>query len=161
MNLLDRLKAGRQALRPVKINGVALALRVLTEGDYQLAGLAANSMLLAEGVELGIATADVFEAEKTLQLIALMLVDPATREPVFTSVDQAREVLLRQDKEYLSGEYLEHEKTFSPNGGNMSEAEFAALVDEVKKNPVTTTLNGLSGDQLRRLITSLASTPSI
>lgn len=160
MDLLARLKAGRDALASVEINGVALGLRVLTEQDYQTAALAADALLREHDTELSLATSEAFEAEKSVQLIALMVIDPQTKLPVFANADAARAMLTRSDKEIISEAYLEHEKQFSPSGRNLDEEEFAALLAEVKKNPVTPRLNALSGAGLRRLITILASLPS-
>ena len=160
MDIIARLKAGRDALGPVELNGVALGLRVLTEQDYQDAELAADALLIKHGTELGMATSGTFENEKSIQLLAVALIDPETKKPVFTNADQARVTLTRQDKDLLAEKYLEHERTFSPSGRNLTEEEFTALLEDVKKNPWTPRLNDLSGAGLKRLITSLASPPS-
>jgi hypothetical protein len=159
MELLARLKAGRDALGSVTVNGVDLGLRILTEQDYQDAALAADALLARHDAELTVATADTFEAEKSLVLVSRMLVDPVTRKPVFATADQARAMFMRADKQLIMEKYLEHERKFSPSAANMNEAEFAALLEEVKKNPGTPQLNDLSGDLLKRLISSLASPP--
>jgi hypothetical protein len=159
-DILTRLKAGRDVLGSVSVNGVDLGLRLLTDQDYQLAGLAADSLLAKADVELTLSNSDVFEAEKSLQLIALAVVDPVTKTPVFADPTQARETLIRADKTLIIEKYLEHERKFSPSGLNLTEAEFAEVLEEVKKNPLTPRLNDLSGDSLRRLIATLVSQPS-
>lgn len=156
MDLLERLKAGRDALATVKVNDVEIGLRVLTEQDYQIAHMAADAMLLSHGTEFSLSTSDAFETEKTIQLIALAAVDPITRKQVFPGADAARSILMREDKDIIAEKYLEHERTFSPSGRTLTEAEMEQLVEEVKKNPVTLRLRDLSGDSLRKLITSLA-----
>lgn len=160
MDLLEKLKAGRDALATVTVNGVEIGLRILTEQDYQTAALAADALLRQHDTELSLATSEAFEAEKSIQLIALMVTDPKTRKPVFADADAARATLTRSDKEIISEAYLEHERMFSPSGRTLTDEEFGALIEEVKKNPATPRLNALSGDMLRRLITSLASQPS-
>jgi len=160
MDLLTKLKAGRDILGSVEVNGVTLGIRILTEEDYQVAGLAADALLLKHNTELNMGTSEVFEQEKSIQLLTAALVDPETKKPVFASASQARETLTRDDKEYLSEKYLEHERTFSPSGRNLTEEEFVELLEEVKKNPSTPRLNALSGEWLRRLITSLVSQPT-
>lgn len=160
MDLLEKLKAGRDAISTVRVNGVEIGLRILTEQDYQTAGLAADALLRTNGTELSMATADLFEAEKSIQLIALMVVDPATKKPVFVNADEARKVFTREDKEVISEAYIDHERSFSPSGRTMTDADFEALLEEVKKNPATPRLNDLSGAGLKRLITSLAVPPS-
>jgi hypothetical protein len=157
MDLLTRLKAGRDAIDTVEVNGVQLGLRVLVEQDYTDAALAADALLLTHDTELSLATSDTFEAEKTVQLIARMVVDPATKARVFPNADVARETLMRHDKDKIVEKYLDHERRFSPSFRTVSEEEFSALLEEVKKNPETPRLKDLSGDLLRRLTTSLAS----
>jgi hypothetical protein len=159
-DILTRLKAGRDALGSVTVNGVDLGLRLLTDQDYQLAGLAADSLLVQNDTELTLSNSDVFEAEKSLQLIALAVVDPKTKKPVFATPDEARGTFTRDDKKLIIEKYLEHERKFSPSGLNLTEAEFAEVLGEVKKNPQTPRLNDLSGDSLRRLIATLVSQPS-
>jgi hypothetical protein len=156
MELLDRLKAGRDALGSVQLNGVTLGLRILVEKDYHAANFAAVEYFDKNEVDLTLATADTFEAEKTVQLLALAVVDPETRKPVFSSVDEVREVLMRHDKDHLAEQYLEFERKFSPSGRNLTEEEFVSLLEEVKKNPETPRLSDLSGAWLRRLAATLA-----
>jgi hypothetical protein len=157
MELLERLKAGRDAIARVTVNGVEIGLRILNEQDYQLAHMAADALLLKHGTEFSLSTADAFEAEKAIQLIALSAVDPETGKRLFANAELARQTLLREDKDIISEKYLEHERSFSPSGRNLTEAEFEVLIEEVKKNPATPRLSALSTDSLRRLITSLAS----
>lgn len=156
MDFLTKLKAGRDALRTVKVNDVSLSLRILNDHDYQIAGLAADALLREHGTELSVATADIFESEKSIQLIALMVIDPITKAKMFLSADEARNALTRDDKNIITEAYLEHEREFSPSDRTLNEKEFEALVDEVKKNPETPRLNDLNGASLKRLITSLA-----
>jgi hypothetical protein len=160
MSLLAKLKAGRDVLGSVTINGVDLGLRILVDQDYQTAGLAADALLLKHDTEMSLATADIYESEKSIQLIALAVVDPKTRKPVFANPDEARETLTRDEKKYIIEKYLEHEGAFSPSAMSLSDADFADLIEEVKKNPETPRLNDLSGDLLRRLIASLVGQPS-
>ncbi|TCS38478.1 hypothetical protein EDC30_102217 [Paucimonas lemoignei] len=156
-DLLAKLKAGRDALGTVEVNGVKLGLRILVEQDYQEAGLAADALLAEHNTELSLSNSEVFEAEKTIQLIARAAVDPANKQPVFPTADEARSTLARHDKDRIIEKYLEHEKKFSPSYRTLSDEEFDALIEEVKKNPETTRLNDLSGDLLRRLTATLAS----
>lgn len=160
-DLLSRLKAGRSAIASVKIGEVEFGLRVLTEQDYLSAGIAANTEMKLLGIELTVATADLFEDEKASQLLQRALVDPASGSPVASSARTLREALTRSERGYLVDAYLEHEKTFSPSERTMSALGFAELLEEVKKNPATTRLNDLSSDMLRKLIASLGAPPSI
>ena len=159
-DLLERLKAGKSALGSVTVNGIKLGLRVLSEQDYLAAGLAAESAMKAAGVEFSVSSSELFEMEKSGQLLARLLVDPATGKPVAEDADDLREVLSREEAAHLFESYLDYEKTVSPSERNMSDADFEKLLEEVKKNPATQTLNGSSSALLRRLIATLASPPS-
>lgn len=159
--LIERLKLGRDATASVTVNGVELALRVLTEQDHQIAAMAADAMLIKHETELTMSTADAFEAEKALQLITLATLDPEKKTQAFKDADEARSILIRADRDLISEKYLDHERTFSPSGRNLTEAEFEGLLEEVKKNPATPRLIALSGDGLRKLIVSLADQLSI
>lgn len=157
--LLDRLKAGKAARAVVKLNGVELALRVLSEQDYMEAGVAAESAMKAAKIDLSMSTADLFEAEKSSQLLLLALMEPSG-EPLAYSASSLRNALSREESAYLVEQYLAHEKSFSPSERNMPEKEFQLLLDEVKKTPETRRLNDLSIATLKRLITALVCQPA-
>ncbi|RJF96914.1 hypothetical protein D3870_21335 [Noviherbaspirillum cavernae] len=135
MDLITKLKAGRDAIGTVEINGVPLGLRILTDQDYQTACLAADALLIKHDTELSLSNSEVFEAEKSLQLIALAVVDPATKAMVFPNADAARATLTRDDKKLITEKYLEHERRFSPSARTMDDAALMKLIEEVKKIP--------------------------
>jgi len=157
-DLLKRLRAGRGTLAPVEVAGVPMGLRLLTEQDYMDAGLAVDSTMRAAGVELNMASAELFEREKASQLLARALVDPTTTKPVAPTAQGLREALSREDSEWLIARYLDHEKRHSPK--ELDDAEFADLLEEVKKNAATTRLDDSSFATLKRLINYLASPPA-
>ncbi len=159
-DLLERLKAGRAAIHPVTINQVKLGLRLLTEQDYFEAGLAADAAMKAKGIGLDIGTAELFEAEKSAQLACRFLVDPTSGQTVVSDSEELRSALTRGENEALINAYLEYEKEHSPSGRTLSDEEFNALFEEVKKNPGTARLNDSSSATLKRLITSLANPPT-
>lgn len=159
-DLLARLKAGRSALRHVKLGDVEFALRILTEQDYLDAGVEALEAMKARGLDFGMASADLFEAEKATQLLMRALVDPQSGTPVALSPKQLREALSSQDKTWLIERYIDHEKVYSPSERHMTEEQFAELLETVKKTPETARLNDSSSATLRRLITSLVSPPA-
>jgi hypothetical protein len=76
---------------------------------------------------------------------------------VFADADEVRETLTRDQRQLISAAYLDFEKEYSPNLSRMSDVEFDALLDEVKKNPSSTRLNDLNTATLKKLITILAS----
>lgn len=158
--LLDRLKAGRTAVKEVTVNGVTFGLRVLTEQDYLLAQINTELAMKEVGLELSLSSAEAFESEKASQLLYLALLDPAMKQPVAQSAKELREAISRDEKSALIEAYLEHEKTFSPSERTMGDAEFSALLETVKKTLENPSLNDLSSATLRRLITSLVSQPA-
>ena len=156
--LLSRLMAGRGAVAQVELGGVPLGLRLLNEQDYQDAGFAVEAEMRASGVALDMASAELFEREKSGQLLARALVDPSSGDPIAASAKELRQALGREDAEFLIERYLDHEKRHSPK--DMSESEFSELLEDVKKNAATTRLDGSSFATLKRIITCLASPPA-
>ena len=159
-DLLARLKAGHGARRLIKLAEVGFELRLLTEQDYLETGISVIEYFKSQGVALDIATAELFESEKATQLLMRALVVPGTDDAVAASPAQLRTALSRDEKNWLVEEYLDFEKTYSPSDRTMGEKEFAALLEEVKKNPQTTRLNNSSTATLKRLITALVSPPA-
>jgi len=151
-DILDKLKTSGSATKPVELRGQKLAIRILTEQDYQLSGMAAHEKFKEEGISL--TNADLHEAEVANQLLCRALVEPSTNKPVFPDVATFAEIVTREEKSILLENYLEYERDVSPR--RMTEAEFDELLAEVKKKPSTARLNNSSFDTLRRLIVSLA-----
>lgn len=158
--LLERLKAGRSAVAKETLNGVSLGLRVLSEQDYLEAGLATESAMKDAGVEFSVSTSDLFEAEKSSQLLLRAMIDPESGKPVASSATELREALSRNDVAVLIDAYLDHEKSISPSERNMTEADLLGILEEVKKTPQKATLSGLSSAMLKRLITISVSQPA-
>lgn len=159
-DILDKLKAGRTVTKPFKLGAVGLAMRILTERDYQEAGWAANELLDDRKTELKASNADLFESEKATHLIQRFVIDPATKEPVFASADEVLDTLSRDERNAIGAAYYDFEREYSPSERTMSEADFTALLEDVKKKPDMTSLNGLSGALLKRLMLSLAAQPT-
>lgn len=160
MDILAKLKASRDVVKTFKLGDVTLGLRILTERDYQEAGWAANTLLDEYKTELKTANADLFESEKATQLIRRFVVDPATKAPVFASAEEVLDTLSRAERNVIGEAYYDFEKEFSPSERTLSDADFAALLDDVKKKPDMQPLNDLSGALLKRLVISLAAQPT-
>ena len=159
-DLLTRLKAGRAFTKTFPLGDLTLGLRLLVETDYQAAGWAANDLLAQHDAELTTANAELFESEKATQLILRFLVDPGTGKPLFSSADEVRNTLSREERNAVGAAYYDFEREYSPSERTMSEAEFGRLLDDVKKKPDPLALNGLSGALLRKLVLSLATPPN-
>jgi uncharacterized alpha-E superfamily protein len=159
-DLLSKLKAGRAATKTFPLGEVRLGLRLLVESDYQQAGWAANDMLAEHEAELSPANADLFESEKATQLILRFVVDPATGKSVFPTADEVRDTLSREERNAIVDAYYDFEREHSPSERTMSEADFARLLEDVKKKPDPHVLKDLSGALLKRLVLSLVSPPT-
>ena len=158
-DILSRLKAGKAAISEVPFGDILLAVRTLTEADRLEAGFAADALWRTRGVEFGVGTADLYESELANQLLLRAVIDPETRQPVFKTAGELRDTLSREQKIKLMEASSVHERAFNPSERNLSEAEFSALLDEVKKNPATIRLDACSFGLLKKLITVLAVAP--
>lgn len=159
--LLQKLKAGRSAVARVTLGEVELGLVVLTEQDYLESGLDSLEIMKAAGHEdATVASAEYFEQLKATELLVRAVVDPATGQRVFKTGKDLRDAISRTEKACLVERYVDHERNHSPAEWNMGEAEFAALLEEVKKTPETTRLNDFGSVTLKRLVRSLACPPS-
>ncbi|WP_295756011.1 hypothetical protein [Undibacterium sp.] len=159
-DLLARLKAGQSAIGCVHLGELEFGLRLLTEQDYMDASFAVDAAMKAANIELSMATSELFESEKSSQLLLRALVDVDANKPVASNAKQLREAISRDQKNLLIEAYLSHEKAYSPSERNMSDEDFAELIEEVKKNPTTPLLNDSSTVTLKRLITTLALPPT-
>ncbi|ATG89116.1 hypothetical protein [Methylomonas koyamae] len=155
--ILEKLKAGKSFIKTVYLDEVAIGMRLLSENDYFEAGLAVIDLFKSKGIDdVNMANAELFELEKSNQLLLRALVNPATGEPLVNSPLAMRKSMSRAHKSFLISEYLEFEKEYSPMAGhNISDSEFAELFDTLKKTPETVNLNDLNSGTLRRLITAL------
>lgn len=162
-DLLAKLKAGKSATKTVSLRGVELGFQLLSENDYLEAGLAAIDFFKSRKIDdVNMANAELFEGEKSTQLLLRALVLPGSNDPVAESPLQLRKSLNREDKDWLIDQYLEFEKEHSPMAGhNMSADEFTTLLDTLKKTPETVNLSALNSETLRRLVTALAFLPGI
>lgn len=150
-DILDKLKSSGFATVSAELRGQKLAIRILTEQDYQIAAMAAHEKFKGEGVSL--TNADLYEAEVANQLLCRAIVDSSNKKPVFPDAATFAEIITREEKSILLEKYLEHERDISPR--RMTESEFDELLAEVKKKSNTTRLNSLNSSTLRRLIFSL------
>jgi hypothetical protein len=158
--LLNKLKASGGAVRAVQLRDVTLGLRILNDQDYLDAGCAALEEMKSRGIEFGMASADLFEAEKASQLLVLALVDPENGKPLAGIAKQVRSAFSSAEKQWLIQQYLDHEREWSPSERTMTPEQFAELVETVKKTPETALSIDSSSATLRRLLLTLASPPA-
>lgn len=157
MDILAKLKASHDVVHQFKLGEINLGLRILTERDYQEAGWAANALLDKYKTELKASNADLFESEKATQLILRFLINPITKKPVFTSADEVLDTFSRDERAFIGEKYFDFEREYSPSERTLSDSEFEALVEDVKKKPDTPRLNDLNGALLKKLVIILAS----
>lgn len=158
--LLERLKAGKSAISKVGINGVQFGMRVLSEQDYLEAGLAVEAAMKAADIVMSTSSVELFEMEKSGQLMVRFLVDPVSGKPVAEDAGELRGAMSREEVAHLIEQYLEYEAAFSPSERNMPDDKLMEILEAVKKTPGNPPLNGLSSATLRRLITTLVSPPA-
>lgn len=148
--LLEKLKAGVNNRRTVPFHGAALTMRVLSESELQLC----RSDAMEHAARLKLDDEGLYN-EISLRQLFSCLTDPEGRR-LAESMDSFRQHMSRTDREYLIDEYLALEKECSPSLEKMTEDEFAAILEDAKKNP-DSLLSGSGIATLRRLVRYLES----
>lgn len=164
MNLIEVLKAGKKHIKTLKFPGTEfeVGLCVLTDGEVQDAVFSTEQRFKEKGIEITATTLATYNRELNTQMLFRALVDPlkqrpdGTYEPIFKKVDELRLATADQKNELIE-EYNAFEAQCSPSPVKMTDDEFDALFEDIKKNPLTG--NDLSLQTARRLILYLASRP--
>lgn len=160
-SLLEKLKNSSNTIHSVRLSdGLTVGLRILNEQDYIEAAVAVEQAMQARKVEFSATTAELFEDEKATQLLSRALVDPKSKTPISEDAEQLREALNREQRQYLTEEYLSFEKDNAPSGRTMDDAEFTQLFETLKKTPDQIHLSDLSTDTLKRLFITLVNQQS-
>jgi hypothetical protein len=162
MSLIEKLKAGRRNIKTIKFPGTDddLILRVLSNAEIQEAVFAAERRFKAEDIPILDSTRDVYNDERTTQILFRALRNPKdAKKALFSSDDELRALLTRDEKEILSQEYEAFQSECAPHPETMSDEEFDNLWEALKKSPETA-LNFLSSGTLKRLLLYLASRPA-
>ena len=158
-SLLATLKAGTDNKKTIKFPGTDqdVVIRVLSEAERQAAAFATEQRFQSQNIEPTMTTVDVYEQEKTTQLLYRALGDPDdAKKPIAKNIDEFRSNLTLEEKNVLVDEYEALEKECSPNPEYMSDEEFDTLLEGIKKNAEATASNVSSIATARRLIVSLA-----
>jgi len=161
--LLERIKAGRSNTAIVRF-GASIAdalnddelvtIRLLTTQDVLESTLAADKIFADSGVAVSLQNIKTYEAEKETQHLYRACTD-SEGKPLAPNITKFRQLLTVEDKEYLIDEYNKLAEAANPAIDKMSDADFDALVEAVKKNPSTVS-SVSSTNTLRRLVLSLA-----
>jgi hypothetical protein len=162
MSRFEKLKLGTRNIKNIKYPGSAedVTLKILSNADIQDAIFATERFFKATDMTVSSTTLDAYEDERTTQILFRALRDPDDpKKPFAPSADELRKQMSKDEKTLLSGEYTAFEQECSPSLEKMTEEEFDALWEEVKKKPQIQ-LNSLNLGTQIRLLRYLASRPS-
>lgn len=162
MSLLEKLKAGKRNIMTMDYpgTGTEVALQVLSCQDVQDAVFAAEKYFKKLEIEITATTLDVYEDERTTQILFRALRDPGDPKKSFAAtVDELRRHLEKEEKSILAEAYNRFEQECSPNYAKLTDDEFETLWEDIKKNPAILSKNSNS-PMLRSLLLYLASLPA-
>jgi hypothetical protein len=159
-DLLSRLRAGTDnPPKRIKFPGtdIDIGIRVLDDNDFLQAGLAADRVYKAAGVDVTQQNILDYEAEKTAQLLFRAVVDPDTTDPVCGKISDFR-MLCRPKarRDALLEEVNAYQAECSPDLNTMDGDAFDTLLADVKKNYGAALQNVSSIFMLKELVDSLA-----
>jgi hypothetical protein len=157
--LLETIKAGTRNYveRALPGTDVNIRIRVLTNQDILEASMAADDVWRISGNGVSMQNIKVYEAEKDIQHLYRACTD-LDGKPLAPNITQFRRLLTVLDKEWLIEQYNALDAECNPSVDTMTDDDFDALVEAVKKNP-DTALKPLNISTLRRLALFLASAP--
>lgn len=138
MSLLKKLKAGTNNKKTINFPGTAgeVVLRVLSEAERQAAAFATEKRFEVMKIDPSLMTADVYESEKTTQLLFRALEDPEKEGGAIASnIDEFREMITLDEKDIIVDEYTALEQECSPALDSMSEEAVDELLESLKKKP--------------------------
>lgn len=155
--LLKKLKAGTDNYKDVKIPGTdfTVRIRLLSSQDILDASNEADKIFKNADVAVNLQNINVYEGEKDTQHLYRACRD-IDGNPLAENIMEFRGLLTVPVKEFLISEYLKLNEERNPSLDNMSDAEFDALIESVKKNP--TSISNVSNiNTLKKVILFLAS----
>lgn len=140
--LIERMRGGKNEIRIVRWPGATdpdaqVALVPLSIAENDLALSAAYKRFAALGMEMTPYTADDFNSELGLQLLAIAIRDPG--EParrMFPDVNELRELVRSGERSALMTEYLSLQQEVDPDLSAIGEDQFGHMRDLVKKKDV-------------------------
>lgn len=162
MNLLiDRIKAGSEHSETIDWPGTddcKVAIRLCSENDNLQATLATD--VIFKGYPIGAENATAYDAERETQLLFRAVLDPETNKSLFLKMLDFRQILTPEIKDSLAESLDELHQRYSPDPSTLTDEEFDALVQNVKKNGEAALANVYGMHTLKRLSIFLASPPS-
>ena len=159
-NMLSRIKEGTKNHVDVEFpgSGEMIRINVLTSQDILDASMEADRVFRAAAIEVSMQNIRAYESEKEIQYLYRSCRD-MDGQPLAPSVSDFRKLLTANDKEWLTEQYNALDTELNPSLNNMTDAEFDALVESVKKNPMEALSNVSSIYTLKKLALFLASAP--
>lgn len=161
-NLLQKIKAGRKNYVDVQLPGVddaTVRINILTGQDTLDSSMAADAIFKAAEINVSMANIKAYEEEKVTQCLYRSCRD-LDGNPLAPTISDFRRLLTTPIKDYLTERYNALDAECNPSPDNMPDAEFDALVENVKKNPLEALSNVSNMSTLKRLALFLASPPS-
>lgn len=161
-DLLQRLKQGSAATKMVMWPGTkqGVLMHVLSQQEHQDATFATERLFKSDKIDVNLVTANEYESEQVTQMLYRALRDPEKpQEPIASSITDFRRALTKDEKKYISDEYLAFESEISPSPDNLSNDEFDKLLSDLKKNASQTVGSISSTATLKKLLLTMASQP--
>jgi len=163
MNIIDRIKAGCRNNVVVRWPGTdsEITLRVLSKAELHEATFAAHHRFVYSKVSVEAHTIETFKDEETVQILyrALSGVGDETGKPLAASVDKFRANVSSEEISELAQRYEQLQDECSPSMEAMSDEQFDAFLNDLKKKPEPIISSVSSIDFARRLLRSLVAPP--
>lgn len=144
-DLLQKLRAGTDEVHEVIMRGVSIPVRVLSQSEYNRIR---KDSIQATVMEDGDETDKNIRIQKATLMLASTLKHGAA--PMLS--DKLLDKMTNDELSFLYEEYVAKMDTVNPRLEQMSEDEFKAIVEALKKNSVTS--KDLSIRQLRAICTA-------
>ena len=123
--LPEKFKAGKRNTKTIKFPGTDqdIIITVLSEAELQDAALATEKLFKFSGIEINPRTLDIYESEKTTQILYRALRDPEDSGPIASNIKEFRSLLTTDEKDILVEEYLSFKIECSLNIDTTSKKE--------------------------------------
>jgi hypothetical protein len=160
-SLFEKIKAGSKNERSVLWPGTEhqVLIRVLSNQDTLDASIAADRFFKESDTAVAFQNVGVYEAERDTQELYRACLDPETKKPVAPSIADFRRLLSNGVRQVLIDEYNRIDEECNPRPDRMSNEEFDALLESLKKKPEEILGKISSFATLKKLCLFLASPP--
>lgn len=160
MELIDKIKLGTNLTKEIKWPGTeeVVLIRLLSDNDYLMATKQTESVF--GDIKIAVQTLDSYNSEKETQLLFRAILNPETKERLFSNITDFRQVLRLEVKEKLMQEFDIFEQENNPDYEKLSDEEFDKLLLNLKKKSNGTVGNISNIYTLRRLVLYLANQQS-